>query len=165
VTDVKLNSSLVSAANIESDFVSLNLNGAAFIDGSKSDVLNPPELLKVNKTIKAPQLLIHEAVLNSVVNTHFKKAPLNLTLSMMNVTSTIDINSELLAPVFPAMVLLPNVRDVIITIQQTKTNVSLSSSRINFDMQMKAIVETQDLTSEVHRYPYLNTAQGNLRLN
>jgi hypothetical protein len=141
VTDVKLNSSLVSAANIESDFVSLNLNGAAFIDGSKSDVLNPPELLKVNKTIKAPQLLIHEAVLNSVVNTHFKKAPLNLTLSMMNV------------------------RDVIITIQQTKTNVSLSSSRINFDMQMKAIVETQDLTSEVHRYPYLNTAQGNLRLN
>lgn len=91
--DIKLNSSLVSAPNIQPDWFWLNLNGAAFIEGSGSGVLNPPELIKINTTLKAPQMIIHEQVLNSALNTHFKKTPLNMTISMMKITSTIDINS------------------------------------------------------------------------
>lgn len=91
--DVKVNSSMVAPVLLEPDFVSLNLNGAAFIDGSKSDVLNPSEMLKVNKSSKVPQLLVHEAVFNSAISVHFKHTPLNLSISTMSITSTIDVNS------------------------------------------------------------------------
>ena len=152
---------MVSAPLIEPDFVSLNLNGAAFINGSQSDILNPSEVLKANKTSKVPQLLVHEAVFNSAVATHFKKTPLNLTISMMNVTSTIDINTELLTPVFPAMLFLPAVRDVIVTIQQNKTTVTMDPGSLRFEVQLKAIVETQDLSLN-SRYPYMNPVTATL---
>jgi len=159
--DINVNASMVSPPLIETDFVSLNLNGAAYVNGSTSDVLNPNEMLKVNKTAKVPQLLVHESVFNSAVATHFKKSPLNLSISMMNITSTIDINSQALTPVFPAMLLLPSIRDVIVTIQQSKTAVTLDAGALKFELQLKAIVETQDLSLN-SRYPYMNPVTGNV---
>lgn len=87
-------------------------------------------------------MIIHEQVLNSALNTHFKKTPLNLTISMMKITSTIDINSEALQPVFPAMIQFSKPRDVLVTVSQTKSVVNITNSKINILMDIRAVVET-----------------------
>ena len=57
--DVLVDGSLVSTPLIESDFVTLSLNGAAFLPNTKPKQLNPPDLLKINKTNKNIQMLLH----------------------------------------------------------------------------------------------------------
>jgi hypothetical protein len=123
--DVMLDASLISAPTLEKDFFSLNLNGAAYAPNTKPAQLNPPDLLKVDKTKRIVQMLVHEQVLNSALACELKTSVINKTISTMNITSTIDINTEALTPVFPAMLSLP-VQDVLLRFTEKSTAVSIS---------------------------------------
>lgn len=56
------------------------------------------------------------------------------------------------------MIQFSKARDVLVTVSQTKSTVNITNSRINILMDLRAIVETEDI--KLSRYPYMSPITG-----
>ena len=64
--NIKINTTLVAAPLINSQTLFVQINGAPYVEGERSDFLNPPEVLVKQNSTKI-QLQVHKLMVTRII--------------------------------------------------------------------------------------------------
>lgn len=64
--NIKINTTLVAAPLISSQTLFVQINGAPYVEGERSDFLNPPEVLVKQNSTKI-QLQVHKLMVTRII--------------------------------------------------------------------------------------------------
>jgi hypothetical protein len=115
----------------------IQVNAAPYLEGFSSGFLDPPDaIIKFNSTLLDVQ--IHQKLFTSISKVYLNSTTVLNTLNTSEISTTLDINSMILTPLFPKMIKYHNPRPVIAisTLNATDVIVSNQSSFVTVKVRL-----------------------------
>lgn len=137
----------------------MQLNGAPYIEGEGSGVLNPPEVLVKGGSSKI-QLQVHKLLASRILELVMGiRGQVFVEFESASITSVIDIDSLALSPVFPPMALFPQNKDVVFSVSIPTVSLDLTGQSFLIKFRGQCVVSTQGKADKA-RSLYMNPVNG-----